>query len=235
MKHDLRTLAFCHAPDAEPLAQQACRHGVTLRPIIHRRVAALALQDQGPPDLPVAARLLHVLHRAAAIAPARLVPDPVPIDAVERFLAAREPCLVQILDLIEGCDEWTLRPPHPAPVPACAPARTPVRIQEPDASTGAAYLRARRSHFQLVDALADPRSAFPHAAPLFDLARATRIVQPASAGAEIAILVPRSSARAFRDRLADLRHAGCPIDASGPWPASSFSQPEAPACAPALA
>jgi len=160
------------------------------------------------------------LHRAMALVPARFgaVDDP---EEVRRFLLARDAHLRAVLDQVDGCDEWSLRVRLE---PVAAAATTP----EPAGGTaGAAYLRTRKTAFELADGVPARlvelcRDGF---GPMVALARATRLEGPGKAVLMpgVHLLVPRERRDKLEKAFADVaRNTPEKVMLTGPWPAYSF-------------
>jgi hypothetical protein len=171
------------------------------------------------------AAVVAALHRSRAVLPLRyglLDGD----DALRARLLGRRDALLARLDAVTDCEEMGLRL-----LPVGAP--LPMPEQPAEASTGAAYLLARRDEFARRDAARNAAESASARAleALAPLARESRSEPPTpsrGALASLAFLVPRDQIERFREAVRGLRVGSMEsILLSGPWPPYNFAEPDA--------
>lgn len=199
--------------------------GETLGLVSHEGVSAIVGEVAAAPE----ARLdvlrtfqssVDGLHRAMALVPARFG-APSDEDEIRRFLMARDSHLRGVLDLVEGCDEWSVR------VRLEVGVAEPVVLGPAQGTGGVAYLKRRKEAFELADGV--PAGLMEmcrgELAPLIGLARATRLEGPGAAVTlpGVHLLVPRGERGELERMFGELvRARGGKVLLTGPWAVYSF-------------
>lgn len=236
----LLVYGLCRDADAVQLcAASTALEGDALSPVRNGLVAGIvgpSLPNDLRIDLGVLRRfqsIVEALHRAGPLVPAGFASALDDEAALQRVLRVRERALVKRLALIDGCDEWTIRV-RPPQAPAAAPV-SPASPTGPPADPtgaaahGAAYLRARREHYDRAAGI-PPGLRELVAGPLAlvaALARVHRLEGPSEAVPlpAVHLLVPRESAHRLRAAAVDAERAlGSPVLLTGPWPAFNFAE-----------
>lgn len=160
------------------------------------------------------------LHRAMALVPARFG-APNDEDEIRRFLMARDSHLCGVLDLVDGCDEWSVR------VRLEASVAEPAVLGAAQVTGGVAYLKRRKEAFDLADGVPAGLVEMCRAelAPMIGRARATRLEGPGAAVTlpGVHLLVPRGERGELERMYGELVHArGGKVLLTGPWAAYSF-------------
>lgn len=195
--------------------------GLDNAPLERRRLGGLELVVSRLKGLPAAeasqeAVLRHaqvveeLMSRSRAILPAQFGRAFGAEDELAAAVKTKAGELERGLSRVDGCVEFGLRVVGPGQ------ART-----TPAVSSGTEYMRTRLGETKRRDRLVDELHE-----PLARLARSTVLDRVGSRGLlEAAYLVPKASARAFRDAVArlEIAHPELTVVCTGPWPPYSFA------------
>jgi hypothetical protein len=204
--------------------------GEPLSAVAHEGLAAIVGEVEHAPGarlevLRAFQTAVTALHERAALVPARFgsIGE---ADEVRRVMAGRDTHLHATLDLIEGCEEWSVRVRGQARGEATGD-EPAVLAPAGEVQAGRAYLRRRKEAFDHADGVSPELVELCRGAlrELVGLARATRLegANGTVGMPGVHLLVPRDErgevGRVFGEAL---RAMGGRALLTGPWPAYSF-------------